>query len=130
MVGNHVWVVDDDAIYTFTVRKLLENNELAHTVDVFTNGQKALDKLAEINFKTERYPDIILLDINMPIIDGWQFMNEFIKFVDKNAMTIYMVSSSIDPRDRDLALQYEEIKDFIVKPVTIESLKKLMDVQV
>ncbi|BAO54636.1 response regulator [Nonlabens marinus] len=130
MKVNYVWIIDDDAVYTFTVRKLLEQCQLAHTVKDFKNGQLAIDQLTEINFNTHLYPDIILLDINMPVLNGWQFMNEFVKFVDKNAITVYMVSSSIDPRDRERAMQYEEIEDFVIKPLTIKCLRDLLSVSI
>jgi CheY-like chemotaxis protein len=130
MTNHHVWIIDDDLIYTFTVKKLIEKGQLAHKIDIFQNGQDALDKLQEINFETAKYPDIILLDINMPVMDGWQFMNEFVKFVDKSAITLYMVSSSIDPRDKEKSKLYRDIHGFVVKPLTLESIKKLMTANV
>lgn len=126
MIDNYVWIIDDDRIYTFTVQKLIEKGQFAQKIDIFQNGQDALDRLQKITFDTAKYPDIILLDINMPIMDGWQFMDEFVKFVDKSAITLYMVSSSIDPRDKEKAKRYKDIDGFITKPLTIESIKKLM----
>jgi CheY-like chemotaxis protein len=131
MINNYVWIIDDDHICSFTVQKLIEKGQLAQKIDIFKNGQDALDSLQKINFNTAKYPDIILLDINMPIMDGWQFMDKFVKFVGKSAITLYMVSSSIDPRDQEKAKLYTtDIKGFIVKPLTLENIKKLMNTNV
>jgi len=130
MIDNYIWIIDDDAIYTFTVKKLLKQGQLAAKITVFSNGQSAIDRLNEVSFGSKNYPDIILLDINMPVFDGWQFMDEFVKFVDKAAITVYMVSSSIDPRDKERALQYKEIKDYVIKPITLESLRNLIAIEV
>jgi len=130
MIDNYIWVIDDDAIYTFTIKKLLQKGQLADKIDVFSNGQSAIDRLNKISLESKNYPDIILLDISMPVFDGWQFMDEFVKFVDKAAITVYMVSSSIDPRDKERALQYKEIKNYVIKPITLESLRELVEVKV
>ncbi len=126
MSKSYAWVIDDDSIYTFTIKKLIEKNNLADKIDVFKNGRDALDALNDKALSDRGYPDIILLDINMPVIDGWQFMEEFVNFSDKSSIVLYMVSSSIDARDVIKSKSFKEIKDFIVKPVTLQSLKLLM----
>ncbi|MEQ8534886.1 MAG: response regulator, partial [Imperialibacter sp.] len=77
---------------------------------------------------SDELPDVILLDINMPVMDGWQFLDEFVKIkpLIKKKITIYMVSSSIDEADLERAKTYEEVSDFIVKPVKAEDLEKML----
>lgn len=68
---------------------------------------------------SELLPDVIFLDINMPIMNGWQFLDEFKKMqnsIDKN-ITIYLVSSSFDDRDISRSKDYAEVTDYIIKPV-------------
>ncbi|WP_194851744.1 response regulator [Nonlabens antarcticus] len=125
MAKTHAWIIDDDAIYTFTIKRLLEKNDLAHKIDVFNNGRDALEKLQLINCVKD-YPDIILLDINMPVLDGWQFLDEFVHVADRTSITLYMVSSSIDPRDKEKSKLYKDINDFIIKPVSVKSLQNIM----
>jgi len=123
---KHTWIIDDDAIFTFTVKKILEHNKLANNIEVFTNGQAAkiqLDKNIENNIKL---PDVILLDINMPILDGWQFMNYFSRLKERKEIMVYLISSSIDPRDKEKAKLYKDIRAFVVKPVTLKALTELM----
>lgn len=126
MFENYAWIIDDDAIYTFTIKRLLEKNQLAKKIDVFNNGRDALERLHTIHEDESKYPDIILLDINMPVLDGWQFMDEFVHILNKSEIKLYMVSSSIDPRDMEKSKLYNDIDDFIVKPVTVQSLKSIM----
>ncbi|PRP67568.1 response regulator [Nonlabens agnitus] len=126
MAIDYTWIIDDDDIFTFTIKKMLELNHLTHRIDTFSNGLEAKQQL---DFRKENnlpYPNIILLDINMPILDGWQFMDEFSQFADKKEIIVYLISSSIDPNDRIKAKKYEDIKDFVVKPVTINALLQLI----
>ena len=63
----------------------------------------------------------------MPIMDGWQFLDEFVKIENSKKITLYIVSSSIDPADSEKAKQYEQITDFIVKPITKDALKEIVN---
>jgi CheY-like chemotaxis protein len=73
-------------------------------------------------------PDIIFLDIDMPIMDGFQFMEEYVKIKPKlgKKITIYMVSSSVDPVDIERARKISEITDYIVKPITQNQLTDII----
>jgi len=121
-------VIDDDEIYTFTVKRIINNSRIAAKTLFFPNGKLALDFFKEYINQTDSLPDLILLDINMPVLDGWQFMDEFIKLnpLIRKKITVYIVSSSIDEQDFKRAKSYEEISDFIVKPITGELLKKMV----
>lgn len=122
-------VIDDDQIYTFTVKRIIDNSQIANKTLFFPNGQLALDFFNEYLHQTQHLPDLILLDINMPVLDGWQFMDAFVKLIphiDKK-ITVYIVSSSIDEADFQKAKTYEQVSDFIVKPITVARLKKMAE---
>ncbi len=122
-------VIDDDDIYSFTVKRIIDNSQLAEKTLFFTNGQLALDFFNQYLHQIADLPDLILLDINMPVLDGWQFMDEFIKLsplIDKR-ITVYMVSSSIDRADANRAKGYEQISDFIVKPISSAMFRKMVE---
>lgn len=122
-------VIDDDDIYTFTVKRIIDNSQLAEKTLFFSNGKLALDFFNEYLHQTADLPDLIMLDINMPVLDGWQFMDEFIKLspLINKRIVVYIVSSSIDRADINKAKGYEQISDFIVKPVSAAMFRKMVE---
>jgi CheY-like chemotaxis protein len=77
----------------------------------------------------ENLPDIIFLDINMPVMDGWHFLEEYIKLKPRigKVITIYMISTSVDPEDIERAKKIREVSDYIVKPVMPGMLKGIIE---
>ncbi len=128
MKFNNVFVVDDDKVHHFIIKKLLEKNNIQVNPCFFENGQDALSDLkAKLN-DSESLPDLILLDINMPILDGWQFLEEFneIKKSIQKEITIYVVSSSEDYFNAEKIEEYKSvIKSYYVKPMTNEVIKTI-----
>jgi CheY-like chemotaxis protein len=123
------FIVDDDQIYVFGLKKLLAINNLCKNILVFENGEKALNYITPIMSNGDELPDIILLDLNMPVMDGWEFLDEFTKIKPKlnKKIEIYMVSSSINPADMEKAKQYEELTDYLIKPISIDELSKVFN---
>jgi CheY-like chemotaxis protein len=113
-------VIDDDMIYQFAVKLNLKQLQLADSVLCFSNGELAKLYMIENAQKPDALPDVILLDINMPIMDGWDFLEWFKEFKENlvKAIPIFMVSSSIDWRDIEKAKSYEEVIDYMSKPLT------------
>ena len=120
-------IVDDDRIFVFGLSKLMEMNSFSDELLVFLNGQEALDYILPLVDTPERIPDVILLDINMPVLDGWQFMDEFVRLKPRinKQITIYMVSSSVSELDINKAKSYAEISDYVVKPMRSDDLIKM-----
>jgi CheY-like chemotaxis protein len=118
-------IIDDDPIFVYGAKKIMELADVSNSFMIFKNGKAALEGLKPILHKGENIPDIILLDINMPIMDGWQFLDEFIKIKSKKVIKIYIVSSSIDPSDLEKAEQYKIIEDYIFKPISLELIRKI-----
>lgn len=121
-------VVDDDSVYQFTASRTLKATKLAHEILQFQNGKEALTFLRDGNGNGHALPDIIFLDINMPITDGWAFLEEFHELKSKlsKEIKIYMVSSSIDPRDLNRARNIPEVTDYVEKPISMNKFSELL----
>ncbi|WP_293874046.1 response regulator [Flavobacterium sp.] len=128
MKFNTVFVVDDDKIFHFIIKKLLISNNININPSYFLNGLEALEGLRSKLNLGENQPDLILLDINMPILDGWQFLEEFKKLKDKlkKEITIYIISSSDNQTDLDKAEVYSnEVKNYYLKPISVDEIKSI-----
>lgn len=124
---NLACIIDNDPVFVFGAKKIMNLANLCNSFMVFHNGEEALTSLKPIIANGETMPDIILLDLDMPIMDGWQFLDEFVKIPVKKQITIYIVTSSIDPEDLRKAKTYEGICNYLVKPITIEHLRKTLE---
>ncbi|MBC8768959.1 response regulator [Arenibacter sp. BSSL-BM3] len=124
----NVCIVDDDDIYQFTIVKTLKALELTDRIMVFSDGEEALEFMLDNINEDDELPDVIFLDIDMPVMDGFQFMEEYVKIKSNigKKITIYMVSSSVDPADIERAKKISEITDYIVKPITHDQLKSII----
>ncbi len=120
-----VCVIDDDPLYIFGMKKILEHTSLAEDSIFYKNGEEALNGLKDIATSGEKYPDLILLDINMPILNGWGFLENYIEMGLSRDTKIYMVSSSINQEEVDKAQSTSLVSGYIFKPLTIEKVNKL-----
>lgn len=128
MKFNNVFVVDDDKIFHFIIKKLLTSNNININPSYFLNGLEALEGLKNKLNTGENQPDLILLDINMPILDGWQFLEEFKKLKDqlKKEITIYIISSSDNQMDLDKAEVFcDEVQNYYLKPISVDEIKSI-----
>lgn len=126
MATCNVCIIDDDIVYQFTARKFLERINEVSKIMIFSNGLEASQKIITTSTKPDELPDIIFLDIRMPIMDGWTFLENFksVKPSISKTITIYMVSSSPEARDREKALAYSEVTGYLVKPLTLTVFKE------
>jgi CheY-like chemotaxis protein len=118
------YIIDDDNIFTFVLKKILERNDSFQEIIDFKNGQNVIDLLRK---KNQKIPNIILLDINMPVIDGWQFLEELEKLPIKEKLNIFIMSSSIDATDIQKSKSFSMVKDFISKPINNDKLIQILE---
>lgn len=125
---KNVFFIDDDQLFVFLTKKTIEATNIAARIKEFRDGEEAINYLKRITNKKSLLPDIILVDLNMPVMDGWEFLNEYILLSPqiKKKTTIYLVSSSISPHDIDRAKNIQIVTDYFVKPLAKESVANLL----
>ena len=127
MKEKTIWIIDDDPIYQIIMKKIIVKSDIFSSNFSFSDGKEAIDSLKKILLKNEKFPDIILLDIEMPILDGWGFMEEFaiLKPQINAEIKIYISSSSIAIEDKERAQNNPGILGYMSKPVTLDNLIKI-----
>lgn len=125
---KNVLLVDDDLIFNFLSTKMLERMGFIGHIDTALNGQQALKLFNDYFIKIKVLPDIILLDLNMPIMDGFEFIEAFrnLNLPGKDKVRIIIVSSSQNPDDMARARQLGVIQ-YLDKPLNEETLRKALD---
>ena len=127
-----VLLVDDDEINNFISIKLIKKALINTEIMACLNGKFAIDQLADIQRKDpSKLPDYILLDINMPIMNGWEFLDEYkrLNLDPLGKSKIYIISSSVFSNDINKARSYPLVKDFVSKPLNVEKIKELFGVK-
>lgn len=128
MKKKSIWVIDDDSIFQVIIQKLISKANIFENVETFSNGEEAFLAIKNILNKEEQLPDIILLDIEMPIMDGWAFISAIKKhnqIFEKEKINIFISSSSIALNDKSKADKNPLIKGFLSKPITLDNLIEL-----
>jgi len=124
-----VYLIDDDDIFVFLTKKTMLKVSENVEVEVFSDGLQAITHLKEIKDKKELLPDIIFLDLNMPVMDGWEFLAEYQElypfFAKKNEL--YIVSSSISPHEMERSKNIKEVCEFIIKPLVKEKFLEILE---
>ena len=123
----NIGVIDDDLVYKFVLRTLISKTSPTTSIVEFKDGQEAIEFINQNKSEPPKLPDIILLDINMPRLNGWQFLDQLrISNIAFCRPPIYMVTSSFDLADITTAGTYREITRFISTPVHTEVIREIL----
>lgn len=127
MGANKLFLVDDDEIFRLAAEVLIKSSDLTDEVIQLENGLEAYDALMALENTPDDLPEIMFLDINMPVMNGWELLEELKNGpeVIKNKVQIHVLTSSIDPHDLVLSKTYEFIAGYITKPLTEGDLNKI-----
>ncbi|AXI99874.1 CheY chemotaxis protein or a CheY-like REC (receiver) domain [Cyclonatronum proteinivorum] len=120
-----VLVIDDDQITLMLHKTLVSRAGLHNDAKKFLNGKLALDHIIENDADDIAY--LALLDINMPVMDGWGFMDGYLAANLKSKLYVVMITSSVDNPDRERAESYPMVIDYFTKPVVKEQVAKLSE---
>ncbi|QRR03908.1 response regulator [Dyadobacter sandarakinus] len=118
-------LVDDDKIMLFLHEMFLKKSGVNNETILCGNGQEALDLLDKYNNPEEVF--LVLLDINMPVMNGWEFLSAIRNKIYPHQIWVVMVSSATEDAERDRAFTYPHVIDYLQKPLTIESCNQLRE---
>lgn len=123
-----ILLIDDDQVYRFAATKTIEATGLAQSVDECNNGLDALNFLTHAIYSYSKLPDIIFLDINMPVMDGWEFLEAYrsIEPTLLKEIKIYIVSSSVDHNDILHSKEFIHVSGYVIKPVYKEKFTEIL----
>ena len=121
-MAHLAYIIENDhitaAITEFVLRKNLRRGEVQH----FVNGQLAYKQLLLKVTEQVNIPDLILLDLDMPVMDGWEFLDAFMELPLAKQVCVFVLTSSIHPDDREKVKRYHMVKGFFPKPLDGKSV--------
>lgn len=120
-------IVDNDQVNSFVLRNIITRNYADAQVDLYPDGKEALEKLQELNARSMAFPAVILLDIYMPIMDGFEFLEEYTKFFAHKDTYIFAMSNSLIKEDQQKANNYPVVKGFITKPLIYNNIQFIIE---
>ena len=122
---KHIFIIDDDPISIIILKKNLELIAISEEIVTFSNGKDAFNHLEKEYLKNEQY--VIFLDINMPEMNGWEFLNKVEHLITSQNTTIYLLTSSINKADMEKAKQFLLIEKYLSKPICKEVLIEIKE---
>jgi len=125
--GEIVAIIDDDRVFQKITWMKITRKNYARKVLMFSDGEQAIKFIRDNAANPDELPDIILLDLNMPVMDGWDFMEAFVKMrphIGKK-ITIFVATSSVNPEDQRRAIDVSAVTDYVIKPISDDNLYRL-----
>lgn len=126
---NCILLIDDDAAVNFIHNKIIQTSGCAKEIAIARNGLEALEFLKTRDGEKYPQPDLIFLDINMPVMNGWEFLDKYEELDNeqKGKELIVMLTTSLNPEDKEKAKKIGNINNFHTKPLSLEHLNKILE---
>lgn len=123
MKNRVIGLVDDEEVFHWIVEKYVQKINDGCKFLSFFNGEEILKYLKS---SPQILPNILLLDLNMPVCSGWRFLESYEKIAKENDIDIYILSSSIDPEDKIRAKKFPTVREFVSKPISNDFLTRAL----
>jgi len=123
---QHILLIDDDEIFIFLTKKMLQSTGMVESISICQSAYEAIEFL---HASEDEWPELILLDLNMPEMSGWDFLQYYQSLI-RNKEThskLFIISSSIADNDKERAKKIKGVDGYLAKPLTTEALKKLLN---
>jgi CheY-like chemotaxis protein len=122
-----ILLIDDDFTTNFLHQKIISKTEIDAPVEVTNNASEGLDKLLELNETIDDHSALVLvfLDLNMPLLDGWGFLEIFKEMKLNFQIHLFIVSASINPDDKTRAKSYPQVNGYLQKHLTVATFRQL-----
>ena len=124
---KHIFVVDDDQVNNFVTEKLLHQFDKGYQISSYTNPLEAFQILENANAEPERMPDMILLDINMPGMNGFEFLEKMKEYNLSSKIQVIMYSSSNNSEDKKKSSRFSNVIGYLEKPFSAQAYGRILD---
>lgn len=124
-----IWIIDDDELFIMITRNNIRKVTTQLETEVFHDGLESMNCLVERINTGGNIPDVILLDLNMPVADGWSFLSSYtqLDYSIRKKIKLFICTSSIDPKDIHRANEFEDVQGFKEKPLATDSLLDILN---
>lgn len=125
---KNIYFIDDDPVFVYLMKRMLANSQASFEAMEFADGELAIDHLRSISDRPDLLPDIIFLDLSMPVMDGWEFLEEYsqLRYLFRKNISLFIVSSSISPEEVERSKTYAAVTDFLIKPLRAGKIEELL----
>jgi CheY-like chemotaxis protein len=124
---NTLCIIDDDNIFTLVAKKIVNLVGFCDNTMLLKNGREALDHFKKLESEKNPFPEVIFLDLNMPLMGGFEFLRELEKLSGSTGTKVFIFTSSIDPDDQQKAKSFNVVEQFVEKPLTVDKLKLISE---
>ncbi|HLZ87430.1 MAG TPA: response regulator [Puia sp.] len=126
---KNIFLIDDDPVFVFLTRKMIRSMNFKAEINEISDGLMAISYLSENIDKPELLPDIIFLDLSMPVMDGWEFLNEYALLQPRltKKIALFIVSSSISPHEVERSKTFQVVHDFLIKPLAKGKIREIIE---
>lgn len=128
---SSILIIDDDPLTSKLHKRIIEGFNVAHKVDVVTNGGEAIQLINHLiqSNNEDKIPQLIFVDLFMPFMDGFYFLDEYksLTFKNKNSVVLAVLTASFLQADKKRVKEYRDVSEYIEKPITKEKMMELME---